>query len=244
MVSKVAFGFSLLLGLGTSAVLADLTPISITRQVDANGSIALCGPQGCVTSESFDASDTSNALGPYNVTRSGSDADVSGSAQQISNVTSNAITIDMQTDSTVSGIPQPSTGQSDASSKFSLVFTLDALTKVQIGGTASLNFGSGLIEEFGSPEFGGTQFVTLIGPGVNFEPSIPGLAGNFSSDCFLPPIGGPCVFTQTVPIGSTLSLAPGQYTLEVSTDAGFSDEGEAIGDMSSPRFVAGSGLCA
>jgi|ERR1035438_1857424 hypothetical protein len=232
MISKVTFGFSLLLCVGTYPVLADLTPILITRQVDANGSIALCGPDSCLTSESFDASDTSNALGLFDVIRSGSDADISGSAQQTSNVTSNAITIDMQTASTVSGVPQPSIGQSDASSKFSLVFTVDALSKVQIGGTASLNFDSGLIEEFGSPGFGGTQSVTLLGPGVNFAPSTPGLSGGFGSNCFLPPIGGPCDSGQTVPISSTLTLAPGQYTLEVSTDAGLSDEGDALGEIS------------
>ena len=171
-------------------------------------------------------------MGPYNVTKAGSAADISGSAEQISNVTSDQITIDMDTSSNLKGVGVPAIVVSDASSGFSFQFTVDALSQVHIFGAASLDSSSQLANASAfPPHFDGTQSVALTGPGVNFDPSIPALNGIFSKSCFPPP-SGICQFTQMVPIDSTFTLAAGQYALDVNTDGLINYQGQGVGSMS------------
>lgn len=139
----------------------------------------------------------------------------------------------MNTSSGVAGVPAPLTiTQSDASSSFSLVFTVDAIEQVLISGTASLDLQSNLAtpDSLSQSSGDGAQTVSLTGPGVDFEASIPALNVSFGSDCLFSEPG--CQSMQTIPIDSVLTLAPGQYTLLVSTDASVGWQSEAIGGMS------------
>jgi hypothetical protein len=177
MVSNTVLGLSLVLVVGASPALADIVPISISRQVTAGALInSIFGG-----SETFNVSDTSSDFGLYDVTRSGSTLNTSGSAQQNSDVFSDAITIDMNAASTLIGIDMPgNSAESSASSSFSLAFTVDALTQVLISGTASINLQSNLATPLGNGGIGrGRQSVSLTGPGVDFEPSIPVLDESF-----------------------------------------------------------------
>jgi hypothetical protein len=230
-----------LLVMGTSTVLADVIPISITRQVAANGSVTFVPT---FVTESFSDSDTSHALGPYNVTKSGRAAhlpppfppDVSGSANQTSNTTSDQITIDMSTRSDINGVGTPvAPAESDASSGFSFQFTVDTLSQVHIFGAASLGLFSQLTtsanSKFAFPGFGGTQSIALMGSGVDFEPSIPALNGVFNPTCFPNPADN-CQFTQDLPFDSTFTLVAGQYMLDVNTDASVIYQTQGVGSMS------------
>jgi hypothetical protein len=134
----------------------------------------------------------------------------SGSVQQTSNATSDAITLVMSGNSVApAGFGPPGELVNGTSSLFSLQFTLTDPSQVHIFGGADLFLQAPSACSRPSCFSGsGTQMVALTGPGVNFAPSIPVLTLNSPA--------GQSV-QQHVPFGSTFELLPGQYDLEVSS---------------------------
>jgi hypothetical protein len=204
----------LLLLFSTSLALADIVPVSANRQISVSGSYSDSFDPG----GSFAVSDSSQSLGLYDQTRSGSffgsSASVDGTVSQTSNATSNVITL--TTDGLVDFGGVVFGGccgvlEGDSSS-FSLNFTLTSASTVHIFGSATLSGEScsggdcGNLGATGS----GSQSIGLTGPGVNFEPSIPDF--NWSP---------PPSQSQTIPIDATFILMPGIYALTATSSAEF-----------------------
>jgi hypothetical protein len=219
--SRFVLVFALLF-FSTALALADVVPVSANRQIGASGTYFCEIPDICGTglNGSFTVNDTSQVLGLYQQSLTGSTPGngTSANVAQTSNAVSNAITLNTTGSGGGSGIQ--SAVVFDTNSLFSLEFTLAAPSQVHIFGnaTGTLSLGDGLL---GCLCFGASvmQSVVLTGPGVNFSPSIPLLSDD--------PLNPPLLATQTIPWDSTLTLLPGQYMIEATNDAqmGFAGTG-------------------
>jgi hypothetical protein len=219
--------FALLL-FSTALAMADVVPVSANRQISASGSYFCLGPTdhcdaigGTAASGAFSVSDMSQALGLYNKDVTGFSPATGGDAQQTSNATANAITL--STGGFAGGGYLSGITSLDTSSLFSLDFILTAPYQVHIFGVAelALSIGEGVIANLTGT---GTQSVLLKGPGVDFAPTIPVLMEDPEF---------PQNLSQTVPWDATLTLLPGQYMIEATSDSNMQAIGYAALELSS-----------
>jgi hypothetical protein len=222
MLAKVLASSFLLVFSSAFPALADVVPISANQQISASGGYSCFSPvPPCpIPSGSFSVGDSSQTLGLYDQTRSGSatglgggNSSVVGNVAQTSNTTSDAITLNTDGNVMAGGLFQMGILFGNTSSLFSVQFMLPSASVVNIFGNATLSAGmNGIISPTSPPTATGSQSMVLTGPGVNFAPSIADLSVTFPF---------PSTVVQSVPFGSTLTLLPGVYTFEATSNVGF-----------------------